>query len=76
MLRGRRYRVAEYGDEWPLLLNTALYKKMAECRSKIIDLMDPRNGLLDAMFSAGCLNRRDNGSEKWFIRRNVFRWLS
>ena len=56
-IRGNRKRSAEYGDDWPLLCCTE-FTKLEANRSKIIDLIDTRNGLLDYMLSADCISTR------------------
>jgi Caspase recruitment domain len=60
-IRGKGERAAEYGDDWPLYFCTA-YSTIAAKYSKLAELLDPRNGLLDEMFSANCINKRQKHS--------------
>ena len=50
-------RAAEYGDDWPLYYYSESTRLNAN-RSRITKLIDTRNGLLDEMFSAVCINDR------------------
>ena len=54
-LRGKGKRAAEYGDDWPLYYGTESHSITVN-NSKLIGLIDPRNGLMDEIFSAECIN--------------------
>jgi len=54
-IRGKGERVDEYGDLWPLWYSTE-WRSMTANRSNLVTLIDPRNGLLDAMLSTDCVN--------------------
>ena len=50
-------RAAQYGNDWPLLY----YKEFlifSINKSKLVDLIDSRNGLLDEMLAVDCINSR------------------
>jgi len=66
LIRGKGERAAEYGDHWPLLHCTGRteYGRMTANRSKLIKLIDSRNGLLDEMLSADCINDQHMQSVK------------
>ena len=57
-IQGNGHRVAEHGDHWPLHECFTEVNRMRENRSRLSDLVDSRNGLLDEMFAAGCINSR------------------
>ena len=59
-IRGRGKRAAEYGDDWPLLYceNGIVPSRLSANKSKLVDLIDPRNGLLDEMLEVKCINNR------------------
>ena len=56
-IRDNGERAAEYGDHWPLCYCTE-FTRLATQRSKLIDLIDTRNSLLDEMLSANSINTR------------------
>ena len=56
-IRGKGKHEAEYGDDWPLDCYPPS-TRMNINKSRIIDLIDTRNGLLDEMLSADCINMR------------------
>ena len=57
LIRGKGKRAAEYGDDWPLYYCAEVSRLIAN-RSKLIDLIDARNGLLDEMLSIEGINNR------------------
>jgi len=60
-IRGKGVRSAEYEDHWPLYYCNE-YSRMTVNRSKLIDLVDSKNGLLDEMFSSECINNQQKHS--------------
>ena len=57
-IRSFRHRSAEHGDEWLLRFCFTEDSRLPQIRMTLIDLVDPRNGLLDEMLSANCINYR------------------
>jgi Caspase recruitment domain len=52
-LRGNGNRTADHADEWPLIYCSNIIRKIDMHRSKLIELIDSRCGLLDELLSAG-----------------------
>jgi len=58
-IRSFGHRTADHGDDWPLhYCPTERHKFVGNC-VKLIDLVDSRNGLLEEMLSADCINSRE-----------------
>lgn len=45
-------------DDWPLTQSRREVETLDRLKSKLIELIDPRNGLLQELFSVGCINSR------------------
>ena len=55
LIRSKGEHSYEFGDDWPVWYRIEC-QTLVENHSKLIELIDPINGLLDEMFSAKCIN--------------------
>jgi len=59
LIRGKGVRAIDYGDHWPLYYCTESRNLTADRPNLIrLGLVDPTNGLLDAMLSSDCINHQ------------------
>jgi len=53
---GNGQRATDFGDDWPLYCYRTEISRLYKNRASFVQLVDSANGLLDNMFTVGCVN--------------------